>query len=213
MLAKIWFVGICWAGLLVTTSVAAQNTPQEKQPGLTSEQEASVRQTPYLYSSEEGEFQVVWPGGCGKLRQRFNEPEYYVDEDHSQDPVLVRAVSCDRFGAKGEGCSVIAIFDERSPDGGAAGSAEVVARVKKLLTTYGASIIKQTAIQKEYADGTKVEGIDVIAKGTNGIGRVWLRGLLSHHDIYLLSAWSVTEDLWKNPEYQEFFNSFVPHAE
>ena len=58
-----------------------------------------------------------------------------------------------------------------------------------------------------------VEGIDVRGTRPNGEGQLWVRGLLSYHDIYVLTAWSVDGEIWENPEYLEFFNGFVPYAE
>ncbi len=185
-------------------AVAAAGAPVEK--------ESTARTTPFRYSSDDGAFQVTWPSGCGKLHERSNDPVYYEDEERVYDAVLVRAVSCDRFDLEGEGCSVAAIFNVRSPSGEEAGTAEVIEQVKKMLKKYGANIKQQSSIRREFPDGTVVEGIDVIGMGVNGIGRIWVRGLLSYHDIYVLSAWSVTEDVWTNPEYQEFFNDFAPTA-
>jgi len=42
---------------------------------------------------------------------------------------------------------------------------------------------------------------------------VWLRGLIVGSEVYILSAWSLEGNVWDNPEYMTFFNSFLPGAD
>ncbi len=178
----------------------------------TDNNDSSVRTTPYHYSSEDGNFQVTWPSGCGQLRIRANEPEDFVGEEESS-LILVHHVTCDQFGTEGEGCSVTAVFDARSADGGPAGSDQVLARVRNALKTFGVSIVRQAPVKRQFPDGLVVEGVDVFGTDAEGNGQFWVRGLLASHDIYLLTAWSAEGELWEHPEFQEFFNGFQPFAE
>jgi hypothetical protein len=172
----------------------------------------TTRITPYHYSSEEGNFQVTWPSGCGELRIRANEPENFVGEEETH-LILIHHATCDQFGAEGEGCSVTAVFDARAADGGEAGPEQVLARVRNALQTFGVKIVKQMPVKREFADGLVVEGVDVLGTDANGKGQFWVRGLLASHDIYLLTAWSADGQLWENAEFQEFFNGFEPFVE
>ncbi len=172
----------------------------------------TTRTTPYHYNSEEGNFQVTWPSGCGELRIRANEPENFVGEEENH-LILVHHVTCDQFSAEGEGCSVTAVFDARNAEGGEAGPEQALARVRNALKTFGVKIVKQTPVKREFPGGLVVEGVDVVGTDANGNGQFWVRGLLVSHDIYLLTAWSTSGQLWENAEFQEFFNGFEPYAE
>ncbi len=199
--------------LVVLTAVPAKaqyRDPDDAAP-LPKGNGVEVRTTPYHYSSDEGNFQTTWPSGCGELRIRLNDPETFVGEEE-EHPVLVHHVSCDRFGAEGDGCSVTATFDARNAEGGEAGSAQVLARVRNTLKTFGVTIVKQVPVKRELSDGLVVEGVDVYGTGPDGKGEFWVRGLLSYHDIYVLTAWSAKSDLWDNPAYQDFFNDFLPYS-
>ena len=165
---------------------------------------------PYDYVSSQGEFRVTWPGGCGKLRRRFNEPDPEADPFTA---VMLYHVSCDRYGKEGAGCSVASVFNQLSTDGDMAGPAEVVALIESSLKRFGVQVVQQTPITKEFPDGSKIEGLDVRAMGKDKVGEVWLRGLLSNGDIYLLAAWNLAGGVWDDPEYQAFFASFLPGAE
>lgn len=204
----------CCLGIFVLT--AAPASAQYKNPDdealAPADNKIQERLTAYRYSSDEGNFQVTWPSGCGKLRIRLNEPNAFVGEEDA-NLVLVHNVTCDRFEADGEGCSVTATFDARNSEGGEAGPEQVLARVKNALKTFNVNVVKQMPIKREFADGLVIEGVDVYGTAADGTGEFWVRGLLSYHDIYVLTAWSTKSDLWDNPVYQDFFNDFVPYAE
>ncbi len=194
--------------LALLTAAFAQG--QTAASGPTAGLEDQATKEAYRYTSAEGDFQVTWPSGCGKLRIRANEPENFVGEENEQ-VVLVHLVVCDR--EEGEGCSVSATFEARNGEGGDAGPEQVLARVRHTLESYGVKVVKQTPIKREFADGLMVEGLDVYGTRRDGLGQFWVRGLLSYHDIYILTAWSMEGKLWEDPEIQEFFNGFVPYAE
>jgi len=198
------------AVLALTGCTGAKESTEAAAPA--AEQTAPQENEAKHYISADGNFQVVWPSGCDKLRIRSNEPEYFVGEDEST-VILVHSVICDREGETGEGCSVTATFEAKSKKGGEADAHEVLARVRNTLSRYGVTVVKQMPVKREFADGLIVEGVDVYGLGKDGVGQFWVRGLLAYHDIYLLTAWSVKGDLWENPAYQRFFNEFVPYAE
>ncbi len=198
--------------LVSALSWAQYRDPADAPPIPESNNDATVRTTPYHYTSEEGNFQVTWPSGCGELRIRANEPNNFVGEEET-DLILVNNVTCDQYGEEGEGCSVTAVFDARSADGGEAGPEQVLARVQNALKTFGVTIVRQEPIKREFPDGLIVEGVDVYGTNAEGNGQFWVRGILASHDIYLLTAWSAEGQLWEHPEFQEFFNGFEPFAE
>jgi len=204
------------AAIVMAVSAATPAGAQEASPAdstTTSVRlEDMVGQDSYHYSSAEGGFQVTWPSGCGKLRIRDNEPDYFVGEENAQR-ILVHLVVCDRDKMPGEGCSVKATFDVHDAEGGEAGSEQVLARVRRALETYNVKIVEQVPVRREFADDLVVEGVDVHGTMQTGEGQFWVRGLLSYHDIYILTAWSMHGELWNNPAYQEFFNGFIPYVE
>ena len=65
----------------------------------------------------------------------------------------------------------------------------------------------------ELEDGRRFEGLDLLAVDERNVGQVWLRGVLSEGDIYVLAAWKLAGGLFDDPDYQEFFNSFLPGVE
>lgn len=162
----------------------------------------------FSFASEDGDFRVIWPSGCANLRTRSPIQDDYSDSDGEKEyPVIV---TCDRYGEKGEGCSVTAIFNVKSISGGPVGPAEVIPRLKKMLKSLGAQIQKQKPIRKDFGDGAVAEGIDIQAAQPQGVGQVWLRGLVVHGDVYIMAAWDLGGQVWDNPEYITFFNSFQP---
>ena len=206
---KPWILALCLVALtaLVGGSVCAQQaTPPPQQSADDRSDEV------YDYTSEEGNFRVTWPSGCGTLQIVANDPEYFVDEEEG-GAVLIHLTICDRTGQQGEGCSVRAIFESRNAEGGGAGREEVLERVGQVLAGYGVKVVRQAPVRRELADGQVIEGVDVFGTRPDGEGQFRVRGLLSYHDIYLLTAWSMKGDLWENPEFQEFFDGFVPDTE
>lgn len=204
-------VALCLTTILAAVPAAAQYRDPADAPAPPSN-DSQVRKAPYRYSSSDGNFQVTWPQGCGKIRIRSNDPEYFADEDPAE-LMLVTNVTCDQFDTKGEGCAVTATFGAHSDDGGPAGPEQVLARVRNALEKYGVTVVRQTPVRKEFDGGLVVEGVDVQGTGPGGEGQFWVRGLLASHDIYLLTAWSASSALWDNAEFLEFFNGFLPYSE
>jgi hypothetical protein len=164
---------------------------------------------PVTYTNEGGDFQVVFPSGCGKLVTRSNEPDLFGGEQWNEI-IQVNHVFCDRYQENGEGCSVTATFNLHSEDGSMAGPQHVIIRVQEILAEYGAKVISQDVIKKEYDNGIFIEGVEVKAKPDMGKGEVWIRGLIVEGDIYILTAWNIEGGVWENSDYITFFNSFQP---
>ena len=198
--------------VLVSSLSWAQYLDPADAPPIPDNETLTARTTPYRYTSEEGNFQVTWPSGCGELRIRANESDNFVGEEDNA-LILVHHVTCDQFDTVGEGCSVTAVFDARSADGGEAGPEQVLARVRNALKTFNVTIVQQVPVKREFPNGLIVEGVDIFGTDANGNGQFWVRGLLASHDIYVLTAWSAEGKLWKHPEFQEFFNGFAPFVE
>ena len=173
------------------------------------EESMNLSPNPVVYQNEGGDFQVVFPRGCGKLVARSNEPDLFGGEQWD-DIIQVNHVYCDRYQKTGEGCSVTATFNLHSEDGSMAGPEQVIPRVEATLAEYGAKIVSPTTIQKEFDNGVVIEGVEVLARPEMGKGEVWIRGLLVEGDIYILTAWNNQGGVWKNPDYVTFFNSFQP---
>lgn len=195
-------------GIVATAIMGLAVAEAAAQAVTTPENEVTERETPYRYSSPQGNFQVTWPSGCGKLRIRANQPE--SDQDEAA-VILVHHVSCDSKTTEGAGCAVTATFGALADDGGAAGPPQVLSRVRNTLHQYGVKIVEQAPVKREFEDGLLAEGVDVRGTGADGKGEFWVRGLLADHDIYVLTAWSTDANLWDNPEYQAFFNEFIPY--
>ncbi len=203
--------------LLATSLPAAASDPardQETEPakGPVREEPEKFSTDPVVYTNENGDFQITFPGGCGKLVTRSNEPDLFGGELWD-DIVQVNYVFCDRFQKDGEGCSVTATFNLHDEDGSMAGSKHVISRVESSLEQFGAKIISQQVLKKDFGNGIIAEGVDVTAKPDEGPGEVWVRGLLIDGDIYILAAWNKQGGVWKNSDYITFFNSFQPWVE
>lgn len=173
---------------------------------------SELSMNPVTYTNENEDFQVVFPSGCGKLVTRSNEPDLFGGEQWNEI-IQVNYVFCDRYQETGEGCSVTATFNLHSEDGSMAGPAQVVPRVEATLAEYGAKVISQEVIKKEFDNGIIIEGVEIKAKPEMGSGEVWIRGLIVDGDIYILTAWNNEGGLWNNPDYITFFNSFQPWTE
>ncbi len=177
----------------------------------TEDNQAYLNRDPVSYVSEEGGFSVVFPTGCGKIVVK--EPsDFPVDGEGNPLPVSY-VTYCDRFQQKGEGCSVTAFFNVHGADGGPAGPPQVVERVQRMLGTMGLTVSRQKTLHRELPDGTVLEGVDVLANETAGVGESWVRGVLHNGDIFLLTAWKSDGSLATDPDYIAFFNSFEPGVE
>lgn len=203
--------------LLVFALSAAASDPARNQADPQVQNDTSgfpeeLTEDPVLYEEANGEFQILFPRGCGKIVTRANEPDLFGGEQW-EDIIQVSHVYCDRFQVEGEGCSVTAIFNSHGEDGSMAGPEQVIFRVQGVLSDFGADIVDQKAIRKEFDNGILVEGVEVMAKPEEGPGEVWIRGLLVDGDIYILAAWNKQGGAWGNRDYVSFFNSFQPWTE
>ena len=105
------------------------------------------------------------------------------------------------------------LLNPRAPDGDIAGPAEVIDRLEEQIERFGITVVEQSPISRDLPGGRRIEGLDLRGRGAKGLGEVWLRGVLSNGDIYVLAAWKMSGGLWDDPEYQVFFDSFIPGTE
>lgn len=206
--------------LLVLLLLAAGSLPvpspvlaQSRMPGVSGDPDNPI--TPldraHEFASLEGDFRVIFPSGCGSVTTRtLDQGTTGIDVFEEEYPL---SVFCDRNGEMGEGCSVVVFFNGKTAEGDPAGPAEVMARMSSKLASYGARIVHQQPLQKDFGDGVLAEGLDVLAAQEGGSGQVWLRGFLIGSDIYIMSAWDLGGNVFNNPDYQTFFNSFQLGAE
>jgi hypothetical protein len=202
--------------LVMLAALGAQGSDPVREKGTTSgnipEDPENLSVEPVVYQHENGEFQVVFPGGCGKLITRANEPDLFGGQEWDEI-VQVTHVFCDRWQKEGEGCFVMATFNLHKADGTMAGPQNVVIGIEGVLEEYGVKVVKQQVIQKDFGNGYLAEGVDVFARPEQGPGEFWARGLLINGDVYILAAWNQEGGLWKSAEYAAFFNSFQPWTE
>jgi len=201
-------------GLAIVVALAALSAvAQTDSPaGATVQNELTERDTPYHYSSGLGDFQVTWPGGCGRLQIRTNQIEPRYGDEYAE-AAFVHHVVCDRDTLAGEGCSVTATFDATDGEGGLAGPEQVLERVRETMQNFGVKVVNQRPLKRGFENGRQIEGVEVQGTGADGQGEFWVRGLLYDHNIYVLLAWSARSELWDNVEFQAFFNEFLPYAE
>lgn len=210
MRAKLPIILLTTGLLLMLGAAAAPAQERLKEMSGSPDNPLTPKEGPIDFNSEEGDFQVTWPGGCNGLRTRTPVDEEGAEGSGDRErPVIVY---CDRNGEKGEGCSVTAIFNARDKDGAPAGPENVMSRLQAMLHNLGAEVTGQAPLRKEFPDGRLVEGIDVHAAQAGGSGQVWLRGLIADGTIYILAAWDLGGNVWANPDYVTFFNSFEPGA-
>jgi len=209
--------GYLAALFLVLALPAAASDPAREQADSPAQDAISgipeeLSKDPVLYTNENGDFQIEFPGGCGKLVTRANEPDLFGGEKW-EDIIQVNHVYCDRFQEKGEGCSVTAVYNVHGEDGSMAGPEHVISRVEEVLSEFGAHIVSQKVVKKDFGNGIIAEGVEVMAKPEKGSGEVWIRGLLTDGDIYILAAWNNRGGVWGIPDYISFFSSFQPWTE
>jgi len=197
-------------GLLAGSVLPVSASDPARDPEPENELELSTR--PILYQSETGEFQITFPTGCGKLVTRYNEPDLFGGEQWAEI-IQVNYVFCDRNQTEGEGCSINATYNLHREDGTMAGPANVIEGIKGIMQEYGVSPVGQVAMKKDFGNGIIAEGVEVRARAEIGPGEVLIRGLLIDGDIYLLAAWGQGGNVWENPDYLAFFNSFQPWVE
>jgi hypothetical protein len=205
LMTTLWTVGCC---LLAAGGLAQEATPQlQGDP----DNPVTLKKDAHEYYSMEGDFRVTWPSGCGSLTTRTPQESGLKGAGAQQEYPM--SVFCDRHGEKGEGCSVLVVFNARSSAGDPAGPPEVLTRLRAKLQSFGADIVRQQPLAKDFGNGIKAEGIDILAAQPGGSGQVWLRGFLIGSDIFIMSAWDLGGELWSDPEYATFFNSFNLGAE
>ena len=199
--------------LVLAAALAASASDPVREGGSTqeniTEDPDNLSVNPVTYRHENGEFQVVFPGGCGKLVTRANEPDLFGGEDWS-DIVQVTYVFCDRWQTEGEGCFVMATYNLTREDGSPAGPENVVTGIEGTLKEYGVKVARQRVIKKDFGEGIIAEGVEVLARPEMGPGEFWTRGFLIDGDIYILAAWNQEGGVWESEEYAAFFNSFQP---
>ena len=193
--------------LFLIPSLAQANDPVIEG---SAENPTTLSKGPVAHVSQRGEFRVVFPSGCGKLVTKV--PSDAPETIDGLPAVAVTLTYCDRNQEKGEGCSVSSFFNVMNKDGGPPGSEQVIERVVRVLDTMNVSISHEMPVSKTLPDGALIEGLEVLASDPSGVGQTWVRGLLFQGDIYIMSAWKNTGQLWDDPEYQNFFNSFQPGA-
>jgi hypothetical protein len=167
---------------------------------------------PVSYVSENADFQLTFPSGCGELHSRVNEPDLFGGETYD-DIVQVQYIYCDRHQEKGEGCSITSVFNWHDQEGNPAGPPQVVKRVGDTLRSFGVKVVSQREVRRSYNEEVAVEGVDVFARAAEGDGEVRVMGLLSDGDLYVLAAWNNSGGLDEDPEMTLFFDSFQPFVE
>jgi hypothetical protein len=196
-------------GMILPTLALAQN---DLQPRVGSpDNPATMNMGAVDHSSREGDFRITFPIGCSKVVTKAPN-EIPLTEDGVPGVVAVLTY-CDRYQEKGEGCSVTSYFNVRGTDTDYPGPQQVVVRVEEFLKTMEVKITRETPIHKILPDNSVIEGMDVYASDASGVGEVWIRGLLYEGDIYVIAAWKSTGELWNDPDYITYFNSFQPGAE
>lgn len=209
MLGKRRLVLFCVVDVLTLAAACALAQPLAP-AGATGENTLIERDTPYRHSSDIGNFQVTWPGGCGQLKIQ-SKP---LAPGGGEDGVgFVYHSVCERGGVEGEGCSVTATLGATDGKGGPAGREQVLTQVREMLENFGVEIVDQRPVKHALENGQQIVGLEVRGTGADGQGEFWVRGLLYDHNVYALLAWSTQGDLWDNPEFQAFFNEFLPYAE
>mgnify|MGYP001547713160 CR=1 FL=1 len=100
--------GMLAALILTFTLPAAASDPartQETPPvsDSTGEVHENLSEDPFLFSNEGKDFQILFPGGCGKVVTRYNEPDLFGGEQWDEI-IQVNHVYCNRYQKDGEGC-------------------------------------------------------------------------------------------------------------
>jgi len=150
----------------------------------------------YLRTFAEAGFTVFWPSGCGGLSEQISSgPTRRAKQEF--------IYTCDRDGSMGMGVSIRVLHDAHDPDGAPPTPEFVAEMVKDQLQNSGTTILRQRPLQ---ADG--IEGVDLHAGEPGGAGEVWMRGLLSGSDVFILMAFGKSGGLFTDPEFVDFFASF-----
>jgi hypothetical protein len=151
------------------------------------------------YTSEEGDFRVVWPDGCSRIRVRTQ-----VDPAGGDPSDLLKAhIFCDRKERENEGCSVTVYFKKRSESGGPPDPPMVIGLCKSVMQNFGVDIVNQKPIRRG-----QTEGIQLQCQEPEDFGQVWVEGLLQGEKIYILMAWKGSGDMFADKDFIRFFGSF-----
>ena len=162
------------------------------------------------YQSLEGDFEILFPRGCSKIKERT--PSGGFAEDTGGLLKMTVNVFCDRRNYTGEGCAVTAYIDPDLVAGPPADPAFVLERVRAILESFGVRMLDQKPYRQVVENGPLIEGVDVLAADPENKGQVWVRGLLIEGDVYLLVAWRTEGQLAADPDYVAFFDSFRAHG-
>lgn len=164
--------------------------------------DSQVQTTPaeVSFDSPEGQYHIVWPEGCSRLRTRTQ-----TDKSRGEPgiPILTNTF-CDRKDRYNEGCAVTTYYRPRADDGGPPTPRTVIEICKKAMTKFGVTIVAQQPIRRG-----GIEGIQLHCREQGQAGEVWLEGLLAGEKIYILMAWRATGGLFTDPEFMSFFASFT----
>jgi len=152
-------------------------------------------------TSFEGKFEVIWPPGCGKIRNRTKaaNPDAPIEEQVVETAILF----CDRAGYKEEGCQVSAHLNRTGPDGGPPTPDLVIAMANEILDSFQVNVVEQRPLRLNMIEGVEVRAVDF-----DEVGEVWMRALLVGSRIYVLTAWKRNGQLFNDPAYYRFFESF-----
>jgi len=156
--------------------------------------------TEVSFDSPEGQYHVVWPEGCSRLRTRTQ-----TDKSRGEPgiPILTNTF-CDRQDRYNEGCAVTTYHRPRAEDGGPPTPRTVIEICKKAMTKFGVTIVAQQPVRRG-----GIEGIQLHCREPGQTGEVWLEGLLTGEKIYILMAWRATGALFTDPEFMSFFASIT----
>jgi hypothetical protein len=193
---------VVWIVLLLVTLAACERGDQrQKTESEATADTLSATVTPGEdeYYQKEGNFQIAWPSGCNRLRIRTLPRPTADDPDH----LAYAHIFCNREGYSSEGCAVTVYFDQESDFGGPAGPPQVIELVKQLMEHFGVEAVRQQPVYRD-----DIAGILVHCREPNDTGRVWIEGFLLGSDAYLVSAWQGEGNLFSDPDYVQFFESF-----
>lgn len=161
------------------------------------------------FTSKEGRFSIIFPSGCAKVRSRVR----VGGGSKSLEAANLVFTNCDRTNRRNEGCSVTVHLAGARDLAPAAATEKVLEYVRQVLAGYGVKPTAQTPLRREFGEHGVVEGIEIVARPEGNVGDICVRGLLHDGDIYVLTAWKATGNMADDPEYAQFFQSFLPWAD
>lgn len=144
-------------------------------------------------SHPEGDFSIYWPAGCDRIT---------VTESNGETRRAEREVI---FSCKGTEVSYSVRKLEMAHD--AQGNPAHPRLVVSLIEEQMNRKILRTVRQRPLEMGA-IQGVDVHAEGQDTRQRVWFRGLLVGHDVFLFMVIGEVPDLFERPETWQFLDSF-----